>query len=397
MSIIYRTATATEDQIFLHLLDIDNDFNPPLSKRVGLKDFAKKIHAHTVTFEAWSGGMLVGMVSAYFNRPPKSFINHVDVSHNYKKKGIATKLVGMCIQHAKDTKFGSIELEVSSRNKTALSLYEKVDFKPTEKTEQKTMLRLDLPLRDYNNELKDTSDHKYAYNFDFDVMHNYMVKSFEPFFVFEEDEPSNALELGSFKGDFTEKIATRFSQLTCVEASDEAIAIAKQNPKLVCVNFVNSMFETAKLDRKYDNIILTHVLEHLDDPVAVLTKIRNEWLSPYGRLFVACPNANAASRQIAVAMGLIPNNSSITPSEKDHGHNITYALDTLERDTKAAGLKTIHRGGIFFKALANFQWDRLLQTDIISKEYLDGCYQLGQKYPDLCSSIFLVCEKGSNE
>jgi hypothetical protein len=54
----------------------------------------------------------------------------------------------------------------------------------------------------------------------------------------------------------------------------------------------------------------------------------------------------------------------------------------------------VHRSGIFFKALANFQWDRLLQTDIISKEYLDGCYMLGQQYPDLCSSIFLMCEKG---
>lgn len=55
----------------------------------------------------------------------------------------------------------------------------------------------------------------------------------------------------------------------------------------------------------------------------------------------------------------------------------------------------MRRSGIFFKALANFQWDRLLKTDIISKEYLEGCYQLGQVYPDLCSSIFLLCERGT--
>jgi hypothetical protein len=47
-----------------------------------------------------------------------------------------------------------------------------------------------------------------------------------------------------------------------------------------------------------------------------------------------------------------------------------------------------------FQRPANFQWDKLLQTDIISKEYLDGCYQLGQQYPELCSSIFLLCKKG---
>ena len=46
-----------------------------------------------------------------------------------------------------------------------------------------------------------------------------------------------------------------------------------------------------------------------------------------------------------------------------------------------AGLNVVHRSGIFFKALANFQWDRLLATDIISPEYLEGCYQLGHVYP----------------
>ena len=93
-------------------------------------------------------------------------------------------------------------------------------------------------------------------------------------------------------------------------------------------------------------------------------------------------------------MGLISHNAAVTPAEALHGHRCTYTLDTLERDAVAAGLKVVHRSGIFFKALANFQWDRLLQTDIISQAYLDGCYKLGQQYPDLCASIFLVCERG---
>ena len=92
-------------------------------------------------------------------------------------------------------------------------------------------------------------------------------------------------------------------------------------------------------------------------------------------------------------MGLIPNNNAVTPAEAEHGHRCTYALDTLERDATAAGLKVIHRSGIFFKAFANFQWDKILETDIVSQEYLDGCYALGQQYPDLCASIFLLCEK----
>ena len=242
--------------------------------------------------------------------------------------------------------------------------------------------------RDYNVEIRDTDDRRYAYAFDFDVMHPFMIQSFEPFF-----KKGTLLELGSFKGDFTKRFLPYFDDVTCVEASDVAIEEARRllGGK---VKFVNSLFENAILPKRFDNIVLTHVLEHLNDPVLILKRINDEWLAQGGRLFLVCPNANAPSRQIAVKMGLIAHNSAVTPAEAQHGHRCTYTLDTLERDAVLAGLKVVHRSGIFFKALANFQWDRLLQTDIISKEYLDGCYMLGQQYPDLCSSIFLMCERG---
>ena len=134
-------------------------------------------------------------------------------------------------------------------------------------------------------------------------------------------------------------------------------------------------------------------MEHIDDRVGLLKKIKEEWLSEKGVLFVACPNANAPSRQIAVKMGLIESNESVTAAEREHGHRVTYSMNSLESDIKKAGFDIIHKSGIFFKALANFQWDRLLDTDIITKEYLDGCYSLGQQYPELCSSIYCVCRK----
>lgn len=243
--------------------------------------------------------------------------------------------------------------------------------------------------RDYDRESKDALGHQYAYTFDLDVMHPFMLRAFEPFFT-----DGSVLELGSFRGDFTRRLLGRFSDITCVEASAEGAAAARAALG-DRVRLVHDTFDTVSLGRRFDNILLTHVLEHLDDPVAVLGRINREWLSDSGRLFLACPNANAPSRQIAVRMGLISHNAAITPAEREHGHRITYSLDTLERDARAAGLRVVHRSGIFFKALANFQWDRLLATDVISPEYLEGCYQLGEVYPDLCSSIFLVCEQGA--
>ena len=248
--------------------------------------------------------------------------------------------------------------------------------------------------RDLNEEFRDTGNserEKYAYGFDYDVMHPYMLRSFEPLF-----REGSLLELGSFTGQFTARFLPHFADVTCVEGSDVAIAEARLRLGDK-VEFLHGTFETIVLPKRYDNIVLTHVLEHLDDPVLVLKRINDEWLSERGRLFLVCPNANAPSRQIAVKMGLITHNDAVTPAEAKHGHRRTYSLDTLERDAVAAGLDVVHRSGIFFKALANFQWDRLLQTDIISGEYLEGCFKLGQQYPDLCSSIFLMCERGKGK
>lgn len=241
-------------------------------------------------------------------------------------------------------------------------------------------------MREYDNEIKDHSQRQYAYNFDFDVMHPYFIRSFHPFFT-----KGSLLELGSYKGDFTKRLLPFFEDITCVEASQDAIKEAQATIGGK-VSFVHSSFENAILPKRYDNIIMTHVLEHIDDPVAVLHTIKDKWLSDNGLFFIVCPNANAPSRQIAVKMGLISHNSAVTDGEWEHGHRITYSFDTLERDLKAGGFTIIHRSGIFFKALANFQWDLLLKTDIISKEYLDGCYSLGLQYPDLCASLFFVCK-----
>ena len=385
MEIIYTINRSSYPEILKHLNECSSSFIPELSSYVDIEEYSRKILEKSTRIEAYSGDELIAFIAIYLN-PLDSFITNFSVIPPFQGKGISEKILGKCIKYIVSLGNKSLFLEVKDRNNRAISFYKKNKFKIIKNNKDSYHMELKIK-RDYNKEFRDTKDHKYVYNFDFDVMHNYMVESFKPFF-----KGNDVLELGSFKGDFTKRLLPYFSDVTCVEASEEAIEFSKINLGNT-VNFYNSLFEETILPKKYDNIILTHVLEHIDNPVDLLRKIKEEWLSDEGSLFVACPNANAPSRQIAVKMGLIDHNSAITDSEKDHGHRITYSLDTLERDARISGLNVINRGGIFFKALANFQWDSLLNTNIISKEYLDGCYQLGQQYPDLCSSIFLVCKK----
>jgi hypothetical protein len=116
-------------------------------------------------------------------------------------------------------------------------------------------------------------------------------------------------------------------------------------------------------------------------------------LSPGGRFFVVVPNAQAASRQIAVRMGLIETNHSVTEGERIHGHRCTYSLDTLEHDVRSAGLRVESRGGVMFKPFANFQFDRMIRHQVIDNAYLEGCYALGMQYPELAASIYVVCRR----
>jgi len=387
----YSTKTANYWDVYRLLIACDKDFTPPLSSRVSVKELSKKINDKALTFEAWGPHRLVGLVSAYFNDPEgkRGFINNVSVMADYMGNGIGTDLMRMCLAYAYNSGFQEVELEVNKDNHRAIHLYKKSGFYITRQENDSLFMRYTVH-RDYQQESLDTKDHKYAYGFDFDIMHHYMMKSFAPFFL-----EGPCLELGSFKGDFTKRLQEHFDDITCVEASEDALREARKKLAGADVKFIQGVFESARLPKQYDNVIMTHVLEHLDDPVMVLKRINDEWLSDDGNLFLVVPNANAPSRQIAVKMGILSHNTTVTPSEKEHGHRRTYTLDTLERDAVAAGLKVIYRSGIFFKAFSNAQWDEILKTDIVSSEFLEGCYKLGQQYPDLCASIMLVCEKGN--
>ena len=238
-------------------------------------------------------------------------------------------------------------------------------------------------MRDYDSEFQNNQFRQYAYDFD-SIVRRYMMRTLSPFF-----SSGKALELGCFEGESTKLFSDHFHDLTVLEASGDLIAIARTRVPY-SVSFIHGTIESASLDAIYDSIFLVHTLEHLDDPIASLARIKS-WLSPGGKLFLVVPNAHAPSRQIAVKMGIIETNHSVTEAERLHGHRCTYSLDTLEHDARAAELRVQTRGGIFFKPFANFQFDMLIRHQVVDQAYLDGCYELGMHYPELTSSIYIIC------
>jgi SAM-dependent methyltransferase len=238
--------------------------------------------------------------------------------------------------------------------------------------------------RDFNVEAKSAPNKKYQYDYDH-IVRRYVFRTFEPYF-----QVGPSLEVGCYEGDTALGLSEYFSDLTVVEASDHALEVAVKKLPSGTI-FINGRIEEVFIDRLFLNIFAINFLEHVDEVPVVLGRIRS-LLAPGGRFFVVVPNADAPSRQIAVSMGLIPYKNAITPAEWEHGHRRTYSFDTLQNDIRESGFRIVCCGGLLFKPLANFQMDMALELGIVDMKFIEGTYLLGMQYPNLCSSIFAICE-----
>lgn len=192
----------------------------------------------------------------------------------------------------------------------------------------------------------------------------------------------NILELGPAEGLMTEKLMNHDSNLTVIEGSDVFADQLKE--KFKSIHIVNSLFEHAVIDKKYDYIILGHVLEHVESPQLVLKKIK-QWLKPDGLVFCAVPNARSIHRQVAVEMKLI--NSIFDMSKKDihHGHMRIYTPETLKSEFINSGYEIQNFGGYWLKPISDSQIDQNW-----TPEMLLGFMKLGESYPDIAAEIYLI-------
>lgn len=142
----YTLKKATEEAILQHLQACDNNFLPPLSKKINLQAYAKKIYDNTVTFEAWDNNILIGLVAAYFNDTDKivGFITNVSTIKEYGGQGIASKLMNQCILYGQQHNFESIHLEVFSENRVAFNLYKKFGFTEIAVRNNNLLMKFDL-------------------------------------------------------------------------------------------------------------------------------------------------------------------------------------------------------------------------------------------------------------
>ncbi len=240
--------------------------------------------------------------------------------------------------------------------------------------------------RNYNSEAKDKTN-IYNYNFD-DKMNIFKIKN-----LLEHIDPSKintVLEVGCFEGGMTHMLNKKFK---CVDIVEPSTACIDKMKSLGYSNiFINDILENYNTEKKYDLIIISHTLEHIDNRIAALKKAET-LLNPNGYLYVVVPNGTSISRLIAHKLELLPYPCCVTEGEREHGHFITYDLYSLERDARKTNLDIIDKGGIILKIFGNRQYDMALKHNIIDDKFLEAIYQLGKHRPMDCSSIYFIGKK----
>jgi 2-polyprenyl-3-methyl-5-hydroxy-6-metoxy-1,4-benzoquinol methylase len=138
----------------------------------------------------------------------------------------------------------------------------------------------------------------------------------------------NILEMGPAEGVMTELLYTLGKKLTVVEGAETFCKSIKS--RFPNAEVINSLFEDYQPSQQFDNIVLGHVLEHVDNPVEILSHAA-KWLSPQGKILAAVPNSRSLHRQAAVIMGMLPFEETLNDMDKHHGHRRVFNPETYRQ------------------------------------------------------------------
>jgi 2-polyprenyl-3-methyl-5-hydroxy-6-metoxy-1,4-benzoquinol methylase len=188
--------------------------------------------------------------------------------------------------------------------------------------------------------------------------------------------------MGPAEGLSTIHLYEAVKDLEVVDASRVYLdAIAIKLPNVKCHE---SLFESFDPGRKYDNIYMGHVLEHVEDPQLVINRASN-WLNPSGRIIASVPNANSIHREIGVRLGMLDQTSDLNESDIRVGHRRVFQRRQFESLFRISKLEIIESSGFFLKFYANSELE-----NTFSQEFILELMKLGQFTPDHSAELFVV-------
>ena len=103
----------------------------------------------------------------------------------------------------------------------------------------------------------------------------HQIINYHQFFVDHTDLEDSVLDLGCGNGANTHSIAQKAKQVVGIDTSEKSIKYAQEYYQRPNLKFVHGDINTYKFDTRFDKIILSNVLEHIEDRAALLPKLHH--------------------------------------------------------------------------------------------------------------------------
>lgn len=208
-------------------------------------------------------------------------------------------------------------------------------------------------------------------------------------FVLSRISGERILELGVGDQIWTPKLVNKFKDVTTVDASSELL---EEMRKKVGNSWtpVYSYFEEYRPIKRFDLVLATYVLEHVNDVLLIMKLAKDQWLKPNGRFALVVPHALSLHRRLSCVMGKDSYPGQLGETDKRMGHTYCFTVYEMEKLLVTAGFNILEKKGMFAKALPNGMLTHC------SDEQLRGLFLLGLELPiEYSAAIYFLAEAKS--
>lgn len=206
-------------------------------------------------------------------------------------------------------------------------------------------------------------------------------------YVISRLDGGDVLELGVGDQVWTPKLLEKFKVVTSVDGSQELLSAMQRKLAGRKWTPVLSFFEDYRPEQRFDTVLITYVLEHVNDPFLILECARHHWVKEGGKLAIVVPHALSLHRRLAVKMGIASYYGELGDTDRRMGHKRCLTCYEMEKMIVGAGFRIVEQRGMFTKVLPN---GLLTQC---SDEQLRGLFELGLELPiEYSAAIFFLAE-----